>query len=112
MRDISYFQAYERRRAMASNPITQDYSTGTATIIGTGLGVTAATSNLQAAAYAYITTANARSYYNTVTPPRYRLEKTYTYIGDISVLQDVHLQMQEAPGSEWVDASQTFNSYS
>jgi hypothetical protein len=114
MRDISYFQEYERRRARANNPIIQDYSTGTATVIGTGLGLTGSgvTINPHPSMYMYTTTASLGSSYTSVAYPRYRLEKTYTFIGEVRVLQDAHLQMQEAPGSEWVDASQTFNSYS
>jgi len=113
MRDISYFQEYERRRERNRNPTSLNYSTGTATVVTpvtTGSGGSGVTINPYP--NMYNTIANTGAFYTSVAYPRYRLEKTYTFIGEIRVLQDVYLQMQEAPGREWVGVSETFNSYS
>jgi hypothetical protein len=110
MRDISYFQEYERRRELNRNLRSLNYSTGTATVVTTGSGVIGGT--ISSSPGMYITTANTGVSYTSVAYPRYRIEKTYTFIGEIRVLQDVILQVQENGASEWVDVSQTFNSYS
>jgi hypothetical protein len=112
MRDISYFQAYERRRAMANNPITQNFGVERITIgtgVRTGLGVTRATINI--GPNTPFTVANTGVSYSAVEYPKYRLEKTYTFIGEVRVLQDANLQIQEYLGSEWIDVSQPFNYY-
>jgi hypothetical protein len=107
MRDISYFQEYERRRRVRA--------TLTGSVVTTGLGVTGGTTGFTISSYPNTlanTIANTGAFYTSVAYPRYRLEKTYTFIGEIRVIQDAYLQMQEAPGSEWVGVSETFNSYS
>jgi hypothetical protein len=111
MRDISYFQEYERRRA--NTPITQNYSTGTATVVTTGsrlttgIGVTISTNAFTSA----FTAASSGASYRAAAYPRYRLEKTYTFIGEVRVLQDANLQIQDCPEREWVDVEQGFNYY-
>jgi hypothetical protein len=112
MRDISYFQEYERRRAMANNPITQNFGVERTTIgtgVRTGLGVTRATINIDPNTPFMV--ANTGASYSAVAYPRYRLEKTYTFIGEVRVISDAHLQIQESPEREWVDVSQPFNYY-
>lgn len=57
-------------------------------------------------------------YYNVCTPehdnrPQYRLRKTYTFIGDVKVLQDCHIERKDYPGSElWHVQDDVFNEYS
>lgn len=58
------------------------------------------------------------SYYNVCTlehdnSPQYRLRKTYTFIGDVKVLQDCHIERKDYPESElWHVQEDVFNEYS
>ena len=116
MRDISYFQAYERRRAMTNNPIAQNFGVERTTIgtgVGTGLGVTGATIDEvdPNTPFTPFMVANTGGSYSVVAYPRYRLEKTYTFIGEVRVLHEANLQIQESPEREWVDVSESFHLY-
>ena len=45
--------------------------------------------------------------------PQYRLRKTYTFIGDVKVLQDCHIERKDYPESElWHVQDDVFNEYS
>ena len=44
--------------------------------------------------------------------PQYRLRKTYTFIGDVKVLQDCHIERKDYPDSElWHVQEDVFNEY-
>jgi hypothetical protein len=44
--------------------------------------------------------------------PQYRLRKTYTFIGDVKVLQDCHIERKDCPESElWDVQDDVFNEY-
>jgi hypothetical protein len=64
---------------------------------------------------------NVSQYLNNINPvqdkspqyPQYRLRKTYTFIGDVKVLQDCHIERKDYPESElWHVQEDVFNEYS
>ena len=60
---------------------------------------------------------NTSQYLNNMNPvmyesPQYRLRKTYTFIGDVKVLQDCHIERKDYPESElWHVQEDVFNDY-
>ena len=50
--------------------------------------------------------------YHSVSLPQYRLRKTYTFIGDVKVLQDCHIERKDYTDSElWHVQEDVFNEY-
>lgn len=92
----------------------------TTTGSGSGAGITVPSqwyneSRSRSSAPSWIDTSQ---YLNHISPvqdksPQYRLRKTYTFIGDVKVLQDCHIERKDYPESElWHVQDDVFNEYS
>ena len=102
MSDTPYFDAYEARRRQRGTPVygvtvSTEYAAGTAgTFLSYGSGINSS----------WYTTTSIEIY------PKYRLQKTYTFIGDIRVIQDCFIESKASSQAEWVQVDETFNAYS
>ena len=95
MSDTPYFDAYERRRRARNTEASYTLSNATS--------MNCATSG----------TVYTVSGVPTVTIyPRYRLQKTYTFIGDVRVVQDCFIESKASSNAEWVQVDESFNAYS
>jgi len=107
MSDTPYFDAYEaRRRQRVSQTYGVRASTeNTAGIAGTSLSYG---SSIDSSWYSSGVTGSAT--YEVY--PKYRLQKTYTFIGDIRVVQDCFIESKRSSDAEWVQVDESFNAYS
>ena len=93
MSDTPYFDAYERRRRERTR--------------------VAQTSGVRISAFnAADTVFNSSVSGLYSTHPKYRLQKTYTFIGDVRVVQDCYIERQASSGAECVQVDESFNAYS
>ena len=106
MTDTPYFDAYEARRRQRAS---QTY------------GVRVDTGNPVGTASTFLTYGSGVDrWYTTTGPghitadiyPKYRLQKTYTFIGDVRVVQDCFFECKTSSDSEWVQVDESFNAYS
>jgi hypothetical protein len=102
MSDTPYFDAYEARRRQRAS---QTY------------GVRASTENAAGTAGTFLSYGSGinSSWYDTRSIeiyPRYRLQKTYTFICDVRVVQDCFIESKASSVAEWVQVDESFNAYS
>jgi hypothetical protein len=105
MSDTPYFDAYEARRRQRAS---QTY------------GVRASTENAAGTAGTFLSYGSginsAWSYTNAIISneiyPKYRLQKTHTFIGGIRVIQDCFIESKASSVAEWVQVDESFNAYS
>ena len=123
MSDTPYFDAYEaRRRTRTLNPLhTIDNVPGTFT--GTGTVFTMDDSNItscntlgtvltyESGIDSWYTTTRS-GYITSEVYPKYRLQKMYTFIGDVRVVQDCFIESKANSQAEWVQVDESFNAYS
>lgn len=101
MSDTPYFDAYERRRRERTRVVQPSRVT-----ISTFNAADTVFNSSGSVCYSTPTPTYA-SYY-----PKYRLQKTYTFIGDVRVVQDCFIESQASSGAEWVQVDVSFNAYS
>jgi hypothetical protein len=96
MSDTPYFDEYERRRR-----------TRTLEAIHMLDNITGMHCNTAGTVYNTTTVAHILEVY-----PKNRLQKTYTFIGDIRVVQDCFIESKASSVAEWVQVDGSFNAYS
>jgi hypothetical protein len=128
MSDTPYFDAYEaRRRARTLNPL-YTIDNASRTFIGSGTVFTIDDSNITSCNTEgtvlthssgidswYTTTGSnyiTSDYITSEVYPKYRLQKTYTFIEDVRVVQDCFIESKANFQAEWVQVDESFNAYS
>ena len=104
MSDTPYFDAYEARRRQR---VSQTYGVRADNTVGTEGTVLTYESGIDS----WYTTAGS-GYITSEVYPKYRLQKMYTFIGDVRVVQDCFIESKANSQAEWVQVDESFNAYS
>jgi hypothetical protein len=113
MSDTPYFDAYEARRRQRGTSIygvrvSTENAAGTAgTYLNYGSGLISDSGIDSSWCSSGVTGTVTYEVY-----PKYRLQKTYTFIGDVRVVQDCFIESKAASDAEWVQVDESFNAYS
>ena len=106
MSDTPYFDAYEARRRQRASQ-TYGVRINTENAAGTEGTVLTYESGIDS----WYTTAGS-GYITSEVYPKYRLQKMYTFIGDVRVVQDCFIESKANSQAEWVQVDESFNAYS
>ena len=104
MSDTPYFDAYEARRRQR---VSQTYGVRVDNTVGTANTFLSYGSGLHSSYMSGLTGTITYEVY-----PKYRLQKTYTFIGDVRVVQDCFIESKRTSDAEWVQVDESFNAYS